>query len=259
MADSQWYVRVDDDMLGPLTQHELQELAKSGSVAMNTQVSRDGNTWIEARAIPWLTFADSVSPQAVSRPSQAAPGVPSSASSAIPIGWICAGIALGVVVLGLFGLVALAVIGALMADGAPGHYSSLPADAGIARLQFSWVDATEELIRMTQSLPPDELALLGLAALTTGSDYYAARIYLTNTGNVPIRVYPENVFIHFGDETAIVSTADDPRFLHHATLQPGQSTNGLVAFNARMDIGAVIRGGGGAMSYEDPTIEVVYR
>lgn len=159
----------------------------------------------------------------------------------------------------LFGFVALVVIGALMTDGPPADYSSVPAEAGIARLQFSWVDATEELMRMVQQLTPDEQALLGLAVLTTGSDFYGARIYLANTGNMPIRVGPEKVIIHFGGEAATVSTGNDRRFLRQTTLQPGQSTNGLVAFHARMDIGAAIRLGGGAMSYEDPTIEVVYR
>ena len=127
-----------------------------------------------------------------------------------------------------------------------------------ARLALRCADATDELLPVAQRLSQQEQAALGMMALATGMDIYGARVSLTNTGSVPIRVYPQNLRVHFGNETAFVYTIDDHRFLRPTVLQPGASTSGLVTYTARMDIGASMRLGGGGMSYDDSTIEVTY-
>jgi len=62
-------------------------------------------------------------------------------------------------------------------------------------------------------------------------DIYGARVSLTNSGNVPIRVYPENLRVHFGGETAGVYTINDYRFLRPTVLQPGESVSGLAGLS----------------------------
>ncbi|WP_145260570.1 hypothetical protein [Planctomycetes bacterium Pan216] len=128
----------------------------------------------------------------------------------------------------------------------------------LARLNFRWGDATSELIAIVQRLPPEDRLAVGLGALATGVDIYGARVQLTNTGNVPLRIFPQNILIHFGGETTEVYTFPHQLFLRPTILQPNDQVEGVVAYSARMDIGAAIRLGSGEMSYRDPTILVTY-
>lgn len=134
--------------------------------------------------------------------------------------------------------------------------SRAPAQA--ARLAVSCRDGTADLQAMAKGLSKRELTALGLAAVLTGTDVYGAKVTITNTGNVPIRVFPENVQVHFGKESTGVTTAPDPRFLRACVLKPGESTEGLVMYEAAIEIGAAMRLGSGKFSYTDPSVEVVY-
>jgi hypothetical protein len=73
-----------------------------------------------------------------------------------------------------------------------------------------------------------------------------------------VRVYPENLTIHYGNDSTAVVTYNHPRFLQACVLQPGEYARGLVMYEARMDVGAAMRLGAGALAYTDPTVEVEY-
>ena len=100
--------------------------------------------------------------------------------------------------------------------------------------------------------------MIGFAALSTGIDIYAARVRFLNTGNVPVTISPDYIRIHYGSEQTTVSTVEHPLFLRAGVLAPSQSREGLVAFRARMDIGAAIRMGQGSLSYDDGSVRVSY-
>lgn len=132
------------------------------------------------------------------------------------------------------------------------------AHAPAARLTVLCRDGTADLQAMARELSKRELTALGLSAVLTGTDVYGAKVTITNTGNVPVRVYPENVQVHFGTESADVTIAADPRFLRECVLQPKESAGGLVMYRAAIEIGAAMRLGRGKFSYTDPSVEVVY-
>src|SRR5207245_9634023 len=118
-------------------------------------------------------------------------------------------------------------------------------------------DGTAELEQIfAQS--PQELALLRVAALSTGVDIYAFRVKITNTGHEPVMISPEKIGIHYGLETVPATTMANRQFLQGGRLQPNQFREGLIAFSARVDIGAAIRLGGGNLSYDDESVDVTY-
>jgi len=128
----------------------------------------------------------------------------------------------------------------------------------VARLNVSGRDGTGELQQLAAGMTQGEALALGLGVILTGTDTYAARIRVTNTGTVPVRVFPENILVHFGAESAVVTTVNHPRFLQRGVLQPGYYFDGLVMYRARIDIGAAMRLGVGAFSYNDDTVVVNY-
>ena len=128
----------------------------------------------------------------------------------------------------------------------------------IRRVDVTWRESTGELQQLFAGLSQQEQAILGLAVLSTGMDIYAVRVRITNTGNAPVTISPENVRIHFGVENTAAATMDHPRFLHAGVVQPNRSLEGLVTFRARPDIGAAIRLGQGTLSYEDDSTQVTY-
>ena len=128
----------------------------------------------------------------------------------------------------------------------------------VARLKVSGDDGTAELVRLAQGMSEAEALAMGLGVILTGTDTYGARIRFTNTGNVPVRVYPENLSIHFGAESVGVTTINHPSFLQRGILQPGHYADGLVMYRARIDIGAAMRLVGGGLSYNDDSIRITY-
>ena len=131
--------------------------------------------------------------------------------------------------------------------------------ARIARIDVKWRDATSELMQVVlPALTDEQKAALGISVLMTGMDDYASKVTITNTGNVPVKVFPQNILMYFGDESATVTTLDHASFLRPCVVQPGYYVEGLVIYRARVDIGASIRFGSGALSYRDDTVTVTY-
>jgi hypothetical protein len=130
--------------------------------------------------------------------------------------------------------------------------------APVAKVKVSWRDATWELQQLLAYLSDEEKALLGLSVLLTGQDVYASRVRIDNTGNVAVRIFPQNIQMHFGQDATTVSTIDHPGFLKAGVLRPNYFIEGLVIYQARVDIGAMIRLGGGQLSYFDRSIDVTY-
>lgn len=139
------------------------------------------------------------------------------------------------------------------------HSPGRPSDGrSIARIQVTGTDGTPELQRLVATLSDVEIAALGIGALLSGTDIYAARVKIANTGNVPVPITPENLAVHFGTETARTYSAEHPSFLRPGLLQPGYYFEGLVLYQARIDVGAAMRLGGGGISYRDPALDVTY-
>jgi len=159
-------------------------------------------------------------------------------------------------VIGLF--MVLLSFGLMQFDHSQHTTSTKTKPTNKAILNVAWTDGTPELQQLVLTLPEEQKLLLGYNALLTGIDYYAAKVRLNNLGNVPVNVYPQNILIHFGNESATVKTIDHWLFLQNTTLQPGNYVEGLVVYQARMDIGAAIRLGQGRLSYNDNTVQVTY-
>lgn len=275
MTSRQWYIRLHDEVLGPMSRHELRDLARRGGIAAHTRVSQDGTSWIRADELARTTFGSAL-------PCVSCSGSRPAPSPHMPVPGLFA-VVLGVAVVSLFGAgfllvpvgfppVAAEVEQQASDSVAPGlgphgdaRFSAPPlwsptrAEPRVARLNLRCEDATDELLRLAQGAATEEMAIAGMLALITATDTYAARVHLENTGSTPIRVYPENLHVWFRGDISTVSTAEHYRFLQPTTLQPGQSVTGLVTYLARMDIGAAMRSGMGEMSYDDPTVTVTYQ
>lgn len=163
------------------------------------------------------------------------------------------------------GLVVALIAAVKQCDNTPkGRLSPISSSAAaptfneVARLNVMWWNGTTELQQLVLSMSDQQRALLGLSVLMTGDDWYAAKVRIGNTGNVPVNVYPENITLQYGGAATGVTTFDNPVFLQPTALQPGYRVEGLVVFKARVDIGAAIRLGGGTLAYTDPTVEVTY-
>jgi hypothetical protein len=129
---------------------------------------------------------------------------------------------------------------------------------GVARINVSAADGTAALQALAARLSPAEIQALALGVLLTGVDTYGIKVRISNTGTVPIRVFPGNLRVHFGDETVGVTTVNHPLFLQPGVVQPGYYVEGVVMYRAAVDVGAVIRLLGTSFSYDDPSIEVTY-
>lgn len=144
---------------------------------------------------------------------------------------------------------------------APAHPATPRIDAPltpVARLNVTGTDGTAELQQLAAGITPDEATALGRGVAPTGVDAYAARVRIANTGTVPVRVFPENIAVHYGGESAGATTVPHPRFLPCDVLRPGCVVEGLVLYRARIDIGAALRLAGGGLSYDDGTVAVTY-
>lgn len=256
-----WYCRINGRDHGPYTAEQLAAFARERRLSPLDFVREGDGAWLPASQVHWLKFMP------IAPPAPSMTGVPASApaqSRETPAiaPWVLVGMgAIAVVCVGgLVILVAFTSAGRGQVDAvAPQAVDVEPTNvAPVARLRVSGRDATGELQSLVASLPDEQKALLGLMALASGEDIYAAQITLVNTGALPVQVYPQNLSIHYGKDSTAVKTYDHPRFLRACILQPGEYAQGLVIYSARMDVGAAIRLGGGALAYADPTIEVEY-
>ena len=128
-----------------------------------------------------------------------------------------------------------------------------------ARISVSAQDGTPALQALASQLPDEQLAFLGLRTVLTGTDTYGVHVRLRNSGTVPVRVFPTNLRVHFGADSTFVTTTSHPAFLQQCTLDPGQTADGLVMYDARIDAGAAIRMLGTSFTYDDSSIVVDYR
>ena len=64
MSTSTWYVRLGDQVLGPISDADLRDRAVQGSVTAQTPVSSDGTNWMEAAAVTGIVFTPSLPPMA---------------------------------------------------------------------------------------------------------------------------------------------------------------------------------------------------
>lgn len=267
-----WYIRIQGDVIGPLSENELRDLARRGGLTAETVTSRDGTFWSEAAGISGLEFA-SRSTKSLDQASDDEP----SRKLRVGAGWIIGGVMGAGAVLLVLGFVAIVVIGALM-DRSDSMGSPPPDRSGLLelishepsrtletrdvvapRLSLRWQDATDELTQLLEQLSAEQRTVLRITAMTTGFDVYAARVELTNQSAVPILISREKICVHFGQEAATVSALDAPQFLRDEVLEPGQATTGLITFVARIDIGTAFRLGSGELSYADPGLEMTDR
>ena len=76
-----------------------------------------------------------------------------------------------------------------------------------------------------------DIAALGLLLLS-GHDLYVVRVRLHNTGNVPLRVYPQNIKVYYGNKSTSVIPIPDNRFLQPDILEPNYYIDKPVIFIA---------------------------
>jgi hypothetical protein len=129
----------------------------------------------------------------------------------------------------------------------------------VARLNFSWTNAhslelaavATKFILTAQTEDFIALAIL----LASGHDIYMVRVRLENTGNVPLRVYPQNIKAYYGNKSSSAILIPDNRFLQPNVLNPGYYIDKPVIFiapyglNLQSDI---------QIGYGDNSIEVTY-
>lgn len=122
----------------------------------------------------------------------------------------------------------------------------------VARLDFSWRTAHNlELvavgINFILTAQTSDVIALGLL-LASGHDVYLARVRLHNTGNVPLRIYPQNINVYYGNKSTRVIPIPDSRFLQPDILQPNYYIDKPVIFiapyglNLLNDVGMAYRG-----------------
>lgn len=256
-----WYCRINGRDHGPYTAEQLAAFARERRLSPLDFVRAGDGAWLPASQVPWLGFTPLATPVP---PMTGAPVfAPARARETPAIApWVLVGMAAIAVVCvgGLVILIAITSSGRGQVEAVAPQAVDVETTnvAPVVRLRVSGRDATGELQSFVASLPDEQKALLGLLALASGEDTYAAQITLVNAGSLPVQVYPENLSIHYGNSSTAVKTYDHPRFLRACVLQPGEYAQGLVMYSARMDVGAAIRLGGGALAYADPTIEVEY-
>ena len=64
MSSTTWYVRLDEQVLGPVSDAELRDLVKQGGVTPQTPVSSGNATWIDASAVQGVFFGAPPPPHA---------------------------------------------------------------------------------------------------------------------------------------------------------------------------------------------------
>ena len=276
--EAAFWLLVGDTPTGPFPLVVVHEKLAAGEVTWDTRACPVGATdWLPLRQTPGVgpdvhepPLAPPGRPSPPPRPADVSAGGPTAVSpSGQKWGWAGLGLAIAVVAAVFkFGgakpsppttpAVSLPTVSLPSAPAGTGGPPVAPGPAARPQLRVTGRDATPELLELARGLTPEETLALGLGVVLTGTDTYAARVRIANTGNVPIRVFPENLRIHFGGDAAGVTTVNHPGFLQRGVLRPDFYFEGLVMFRARVDVGAAIRLGGGGLSYDDDTVEVTY-
>lgn len=127
------------------------------------------------------------------------------------------------------------------------------------RLRISAMDGTDELTKVMQALKGNQIDGLGLLlSLASGFDFYGLKIRVANVGKSPVDFFPENFLVHFGEDTARTTVLTHANFLKRCRLNPGDSVQGLIMYQARIDLGAAMRLNGASFSYDDSTVKIEY-
>ena len=270
--NTEWYCRIAGVQSGPFTLAVLAEMAQTGRLGPMDFVRKSAEgTWMPASAVSGLEFRAAAEPTAVSslKPPPPPPHGPSYypshnvTTTNKPVWpWVVGALVGCCLLAGIIFLIAVSAAMKGTNDNAEIMASSSVSEtaplAAHARLHVVWEDGTPELLAMASELTQEQAVALGLFTLATKSDFYAARVRITNTGDLPVRVYPQNILIRLGNDSTGVITANDPRFLQPMVLEPRTYTDGLVMYKAHVTAGAAVRLGSGGLSYVDDTIEVTY-
>lgn len=132
----------------------------------------------------------------------------------------------------------------------------------IARLDFSWRSAPTETSVLALQLMMADADTLGkyLVLLRSGYDLYVVRVRLSNTGNMRLRIYPQNIAVYYTlrsgrqGSTRVVPITDS-RFLQPDILTPNYYIDKPVVFVAPANLNIVrdFR-----LGYTDSSIQVRY-
>lgn len=246
-----WHYRQDDEEGGPVSTDELRRLAESGRLRAASFVRSDTDpAWQPAGICAELREAFTTSLP----PPLPPPPLPLQPKPIWP--WVVG--AAAILSLPAAAVLLLALLGgverptdadSMLSEVVAGLPNAQGNPASAPPMTISGEDATDELIRMMAEMTKEQQAAIGLHYLTTGQDFYGARIRITNRGNVPITVRPENVRLHLQGDTVGVSSSRDPRFLRTTLLEPGHYVEGLVVYRAHHAAGAAMRLGSGRVSY----------
>lgn len=242
--DTNWYYRQGDADVGPILTVELRRLIESGRLtAAHFVRSVDEPTWRPAGMYAVFKELFSTAAELPAMLPIPPPRLPTSAKPIWP--WV-------VGAAGFLSIVGLAVIllAALGGSARPATTFSSDTEPLVApALAISGEDATEDLGRIVAGMTEQQKTAIGQLYLATGQDFYGARVRITNCGDAPIWVRPENVRLHLNGETVGVQSSRDPRFLQSTLLQPGYYVEGLVIYRAYTEAGAAMRLGAGSISY----------
>jgi hypothetical protein len=104
MPDQGWYIRLKQEILGPLSEAELRDLAQRGGLRSDTPVSQDRTRWATAASVEGIVFPPP--------PPQASPAGerPAAAGSQRAPAWLWAGMALGAMGLLVCGGLLVAIV-----------------------------------------------------------------------------------------------------------------------------------------------------
>jgi hypothetical protein len=247
-----WHYRQGDEEGGPVSRDELRRLAESGRLKASSFVrSDDDPAWQPAGLCTefreaFITSPPPPLPPALPLPAQVKPIWPWVAGAVVMLG-IPAAIVLLIALLGNTerSPAEESIPSEVVAGGSP----TAEERSASPPLTISGEDATEDLIQMMAEMTEEQQTAIGLQYLATRQDFYGARIRITNRGDVPIRVRPENVRLHLQGDTVGVSSSRDSRFLRTTLLEPGRYVEGLVVYRAHREAGAAMRLGSGRISY----------
>lgn len=124
-----------------------------------------------------------------------------------------------------------------------------------ASLQLGWAVSPQDMQWLIQNISDEERTGAFLNALSTGTDVYAARVQLSNTGGQALQFDPRQLRFMLGNESLQSDLLQMPQFLRATRLEPGQQLNGLVLFRAPM---LAVGNNQVRLHYADPRVQVSY-
>lgn len=246
-----WFYHRGTTEVGPLSIEEVNDAITGGRLTAADFIRREsGGDWIPVGTSP--EFAGMLA----SPPPPILPAaVPMTMGDAKPIWpWLVAA--------GVGGFIVLTAIIVIMSIAAARSQVSQPAesvssasagefnDAPVGPLlEISGVDATPELGVIISRMNDEQKLAIGLYNATTGLDFYAARVRISNSGDQAVFITPNNIRLHLDGETVGAVPMSDARFLQPLSLSPGRYVEGLVVYLAYPEAGAAMRLGAGSISY----------